>query len=71
MVTPPNWPTRTDKSLTSFAEIYMPLKRPLVPMHLFAERDFVVLTIISAVGGMLYYALNGNVLITIVGPKLF
>jgi hypothetical protein len=37
----------------------MPLNRPLVPMHLFKNLDFVVLTIISAVGGMLYYSLNG------------
>ena len=47
-------------SLTPFAETYMPLKRPLVPMHLFLQRDFSVLTTISAVGGMLYYALNGK-----------
>ncbi|KAK4495960.1 hypothetical protein PRZ48_013228 [Zasmidium cellare] len=39
-------------------EIYMPLNRPLVPMHLFRSRDYCVLTVISAVGGMLYYSLN-------------
>ncbi|KAF2165680.1 hypothetical protein M409DRAFT_23970 [Zasmidium cellare ATCC 36951] len=39
-------------------EIYMPLNRPLVPMHLFKSRDYCVLTVISAVGGMLYYSLN-------------
>ncbi|KAK3713537.1 hypothetical protein LTR37_008495 [Vermiconidia calcicola] len=41
-------------------KLYMPLNRPLVPMHLFRDRDFTVLTIISAVGGMLYYSLNGK-----------
>lgn len=45
--------------LTSI-EIYMPLNRPLVPMYLFKNRDYVVLTIVSAVGGMLYYSLNGK-----------
>lgn len=38
----------------------MPLKRPLVPMHLFKNRDFCVLTVISGVGGMLYYSMNGS-----------
>ena len=38
----------------------MPLNRPLVPMHLFRNPDFVVLTIVSGVGGMLYYSLNGT-----------
>lgn len=41
-------------------EIYAPLKRPLVPMHLFKNWDYNVLTIVSAVGGMLYYSLNGS-----------
>lgn len=36
----------------------MPLNRPLVPMHLFRSRDYCVLTVVSAVGGMLYYSLN-------------
>ena len=45
--------------LTVLAECYMPLKRPLVPMSLFRDRDYVALTVISGVGGMLYYSLNG------------
>lgn len=44
-------------------ECYMPIKRPLIPMHLFKSRDFCVLTIVSAVGGMLYYSLNGATLL--------
>lgn len=46
-------------NLTVAAECYMPLKRPIVPMHLFRSVDFCILTIVSGVGGMLYYSMNG------------
>ncbi|EME43735.1 hypothetical protein DOTSEDRAFT_171572 [Dothistroma septosporum NZE10] len=39
-------------------EILMPLERPLVPMHLFKNRDFVIINILSAVGGIVYYSAN-------------
>ncbi|KAI1615921.1 siderophore iron transporter [Exophiala viscosa] len=39
-------------------ECYMPLRRPLIPMHLFRNRDYVVLVIVTCVGGMLYYSQN-------------
>lgn len=45
--------------LTRRVESYMPLQRPLIPMRLFRSRDFCVLTIVSGVGGMLYYSMNG------------
>lgn len=44
-------------------ETFMPLRRPLVPMHLFRDPEYTVLTIVSAVGGMLYYALNGMLIL--------
>jgi hypothetical protein len=31
-------------------------------MHLFKNKDFTILTIVSAVGGMLYYSLNGKII---------
>ena len=49
-----------NEMLTLSAECYVRLKRPLIPMHLFKDPDYVVLTIVSAVGGMLYYSLNGK-----------
>lgn len=36
----------------------MKLRRPLIPMHLFRNKDFVVLNILSAVGGVVYYSAN-------------
>ncbi|OAL44211.1 TRI12-domain-containing protein [Pyrenochaeta sp. DS3sAY3a] len=39
-------------------ELYAPLSRPLVPMHLFKSWDFNVIVIMTSVGGMLYYSLN-------------
>lgn len=42
------------------AETFMPLRRPIVPMHLFRNYNYVMLTIISAVGGMIYYSMNGS-----------
>lgn len=41
-------------------EIYVPLQRPLIPMHLFANKDFVVVNILSAVGGVVYYSANSK-----------
>lgn len=38
----------------------MPLQRPLIPMHLFANKDFVVVNILSAVGGVVYYSANSK-----------
>jgi hypothetical protein len=38
----------------------MPLERPLIPMHLFANKDFVVVNILSAVGGVVYYSANSK-----------
>ena len=53
-------PCTASRCTNSFnAECHIPLKRPLLPMHLFRNVDYVVLTIVSAVGGMLYYSLNG------------
>ncbi|KAK4499760.1 hypothetical protein PRZ48_007946 [Zasmidium cellare] len=39
-------------------EIFMPLRRPLIPMHLFRNFDYVMVNILSIVGGMVYYAAN-------------
>lgn len=39
-------------------EYLVPLKEPLMPLHLFKNRKFVTLSIISAVGTMIFYALN-------------
>ncbi|KAK3668757.1 hypothetical protein LTR22_000237 [Elasticomyces elasticus] len=39
-------------------ECFAPLERPLVPMRLFRSRGYCVLTLISGIGGMLYYSLN-------------
>jgi hypothetical protein len=36
----------------------MPLKLPLLPMHLFKIRNYVVAVIVGTVGQMVYYALN-------------
>jgi hypothetical protein len=38
----------------------MPLSRPLIPMHLFRNRDFVVVNTLSAVGGVVYYSANSK-----------
>ena len=51
------------------SETYMPLNRPLVPMHLFKNKDFTILTIVSAVGGMLYYSLNGMTIQTLMSTQ--
>ncbi|KAN0088989.1 siderophore iron transporter [Hyaloscypha variabilis] len=39
-------------------EIYMPLKQPLLLMHLFKIRTFVVVVVVGSVGQMVYFALN-------------
>ncbi|CAK1365717.1 unnamed protein product [Cercospora beticola] len=39
-------------------EIFMNLRRPLIPMHLFRNLDFVIVNILSAVGGVVYYSAN-------------
>ncbi|KAF2168747.1 hypothetical protein M409DRAFT_52771 [Zasmidium cellare ATCC 36951] len=39
-------------------EVFMPLRRPLIPMHLFRNFDYVMVNILSIVGGMVYYAAN-------------
>ncbi|KAL5319252.1 hypothetical protein ACEPPN_012302 [Leptodophora sp. 'Broadleaf-Isolate-01'] len=44
--------------LTQSTEIYMPLKQPLLPMHLFKIRTFVVVVIVGSIGQMVYFALN-------------
>lgn len=36
----------------------MGLRRPLIPMHLFKNKDFVIVNILSAVGGVVYYSAN-------------
>jgi hypothetical protein len=36
----------------------MPLKLPLLPMHLFKIRNYVVAVIVGTVGQMVYYSLN-------------
>jgi len=36
----------------------MPLKQPLLPMHLFKIRTFVVVVVVGSVGQMVYFALN-------------
>ena len=38
----------------------MPLRRPLIPMHLFRNYDYVVVNVLSTVGGMVYYSMNGK-----------
>ncbi len=40
-------------------EIYMPLRRPLVPMELFKNYDYDIANILSIVGGMVYYSASG------------
>ena len=41
-------------------EIYMPLNRPLIPMHLFKSLEYCVITILAVLGGMIYYSMNGK-----------
>ena len=36
----------------------MPVKEPLMPLHLFKNRNYVALSTISGVGAMIFYALN-------------
>jgi hypothetical protein len=43
---------------TTTTEQYVPLKEPLVSLYLFKNRNFVVLTMVSGVGAMIFYALN-------------
>lgn len=38
----------------------MNLRRPLIPMHLFRNLDFVIVNILSAVGGVVYYSANSE-----------
>lgn len=46
---------------TNFApETYMPLNRPLIPMHLYRNREYCVITILAVLGGMIYYSINGE-----------
>ena len=40
-------------------ECFMPLRRPLIPMHLFRNYDYDMVNILSIVGGMVYYSMNG------------
>lgn len=49
------------KTANPCAEVFVPLRRPIVPMHLFRNYNFVLVTIISAVGGMIYYSMNGTI----------
>jgi predicted MFS family arabinose efflux permease len=37
-------------------EIYVPLKEPLIPVHLFKNRGWVVANLLLAVGASVYYA---------------
>lgn len=37
----------------------MPLKRPLVPMHLF-NYDYSTFNVLSAAGGVVYYSMSGT-----------
>ena len=37
-------------------EIFMPLRRPLIPMHLFRNYDYDIANVLSIVGGMVYYS---------------
>ncbi|OAG42658.1 hypothetical protein AYO21_03243 [Fonsecaea monophora] len=39
-------------------EVYMPLNRPLMPMHLWLNRDYTSITILTTVGGMVYFSIN-------------
>ncbi|KAK3672123.1 hypothetical protein LTR78_008094 [Recurvomyces mirabilis] len=39
-------------------ESLMDLRRPLIPMHLFRQLDFVLMNVLSAVGGVVYYGAN-------------
>lgn len=41
-------------------EIYMPLRRPLIPMALFKNYDYDMANILSLVGGIVYYTANGT-----------
>lgn len=50
--------------LTGALEAIFPPKQPLVPMHLFRNRDFNVIVLMTTVGGMLYYSMNGKVVRT-------
>lgn len=42
------------------SEIYMPLNRPLIPMHLYKNREYCVITILAVLGGMIYYSMNSE-----------
>jgi hypothetical protein len=44
--------------LTIPSEKYMPLKLPLLPLHLLKIRNYNVAVIVGTVGQMVYYALN-------------
>lgn len=37
-------------------EVFMPLRRPLIPMHLFRNYDYDIANVLSVVGGMVYYS---------------
>lgn len=52
-----------------FYEVFMPLRRPLIPMHLFRNYDYDMVNILSIVGGMVYYA--GNVLFPVMVASLY
>ncbi|KAH0831572.1 hypothetical protein AYO21_01776 [Fonsecaea monophora] len=39
-------------------EIYMPLRRPIVPMHLFRNKDYSALIVVTTVGGMMYFSIS-------------
>ena len=52
--------SQASDGLTRSSEIYVDPKRPIIPMHLFKNPDYCVFTVVSAVGGMLYYSLNGK-----------
>jgi len=48
------------RELMRVVEIYMPLKRPIVPMHLFKNLDYTNLVIVTTVGGMMYFSISGK-----------
>ncbi|KAF7190192.1 Trichothecene efflux pump TRI12 [Pseudocercospora fuligena] len=37
-------------------ELFVPLRRPLIPMHVFTNYDYNIVNVLSIVGGMVYYA---------------
>lgn len=46
------------RRLTRVTETFVPLKRPLMPLYLIKNSNYVIMMLVASVGSMVYYALN-------------